>query len=82
MSPATPSSTVGGHTIGMHSTSSTSSFGNSGSNSALSTQIEPSPASTYGSSAASDSGVPNTPDNEGMYEVSCSFYLYSSSSSS
>ncbi|KAA8576051.1 hypothetical protein EYC84_006214 [Monilinia fructicola] len=65
MSPATPSSTVGGHTIGMHSTSSTSSFGNSGSNSALSTQIEPSPASTYGSSAASDSGVPNTPDNEG-----------------
>ncbi|RAL68355.1 hypothetical protein DID88_007086 [Monilinia fructigena] len=65
MSPATPSSTVGGHTIGMHSTSSASSFGNSGSNSALSTQIEPSPASTYGSSAASDASIPNTPDHEG-----------------
>ncbi|KAF7913933.1 uncharacterized protein EAF01_000339 [Botrytis porri] len=67
MSPATPSPTGGGHALGMHSTSSTSgsSYDTSGSHSALSTQIEPSPASTYGSSAASDAGIPLTPDNDG-----------------
>lgn len=66
MSPATPSSTNGGgHTLGMHSVSSTSSYGNPGSHSTLSSQIEPSPASTYGSSAASDSSIPLTPDNDG-----------------
>lgn len=72
MSPATPSASTGGgagggHAIGMHSTSSASSFGNSGSLSALSSQIEPSPASTYGSSAASDAGIPSTPGNDGTY---------------
>ena len=67
MSPATPSSTGGGHALGMHSTSSTSgsSYDASGSHSALSSQIEPSPASTNGTSAASDSGIPLTPDNDG-----------------
>ncbi|ESZ90545.1 hypothetical protein SBOR_9068 [Sclerotinia borealis F-4128] len=67
MSPATPSSTGGGHALGMHSISSTSSssYTNSGSHSALSSTIEPSPASTYGSSAASDTDVPSTPDNDG-----------------
>ncbi|KAJ8058451.1 hypothetical protein OCU04_012639 [Sclerotinia nivalis] len=71
MSPATPSSTGGGHALGMHSISSTSSsaYTNSGSHPALSSQIEPSPASTYGSSAASDADIPLTPDNDVLTNI-------------
>ncbi|KAI9641076.1 hypothetical protein NHQ30_010504 [Ciborinia camelliae] len=69
MSPATPSSTGGGHAFGMHhsiSSTSSSSYGNSGgAKYALSSQIEPSPASTYGSSAASNASIPSTPNHDG-----------------
>jgi hypothetical protein len=69
MSPATPS--THDHAVDTSSTS----CGNSGLHSARSTQIDPSPASTYGSSAASDSDadVPPTPDNDGTYNC---FFLF------